>query len=122
MPPMMYPAAYPDVIAVGAMGFSKSRRALRWERSLHELPADSLRETGVDVYAPGDLVLSSWPMARNLEVRFSAYLSGTSMAAPFVAAVVAVLRSQGIHSREDILTRLQQSAIYVDDAPALKWS
>ncbi len=121
MPPVMYPAAYPNVIAVGALGFSKTRRPVRWERSLWELPEDSLRDSGVDVYAPGDLVLSSWPMSKGAEVKFSAYLSGTSMAAPFVSAVVAVLRSQGIKGREAILTRLQQPNVFVEDAPALKW-
>ncbi|MBM3769502.1 MAG: hypothetical protein FJW32_29345, partial [Acidobacteria bacterium] len=56
-PPVMYPAAYPDVISFGAMGVPRAGKPKRWSRSLRVPPPDCYREDVVDVYAPGECVL-----------------------------------------------------------------
>ncbi len=118
---VMYPAAYPDVISVGAMAVPRSSKPTRWPRSLRIPPPESYRESGVDIYAPGECVLSSWPTGNDYSVKFSGWCSGTSMATPFVAAAVAVLRAQGVSSRSEILARLAQSSPSIDGVPTLRW-
>lgn len=118
---VMYPAAYPDVISVGAMAVPRSSKPTRWPRSLRIPPPESYRESGVDIYAPGECVLSSWPTGIDYTVKFSGWCSGTSMATPFVAAAVAVLRAQGVSSRAEILARLAESSPSIDGVPTLRW-
>jgi subtilisin family serine protease len=72
--PRMYPASHPDVIAVGALD-AEGRRA-----SFSSTGAD------LDLVAPGKAVLSTRPGAQH------SFASGTSMAAPLVAAAVAALQ------------------------------
>lgn len=83
--PVMYPAAYPSTIAVGA-----------------STPADgaasfSSRGTHVNVAAPGTSIVSTWPLGRSCPDRPAngyCVLHGTSMSTPFVAAVAALMRTQ----------------------------
>lgn len=112
--PVMYPAADPEVISVGALGYPSGAV---WARSNEMLPEDSMRETVWDVCAPGEWVLSGLPMADNhLGLRFSGWLSGTSMAAPYVTAAVAVLCAQGIKDRTAILAALQGAGTWVEES------
>ena len=70
-----YPAAYPDVVSVGAIDRTDQRA--------------SFSQTGshIDVVAPGVDVLSTYPD------NTYASLSGTSMATPHVSGVAALVRS-----------------------------
>lgn len=72
--PMPYPAAYPGVIGVGAINATGQR--------------STFSQSGpyVDLVAPGEAVLVAAPGRGHVEQ------SGTSYAAPFVAATAALLR------------------------------
>jgi hypothetical protein len=81
--PIEYPAAYPDVIAVGAV-----------DRNLRRAPFSCTGEH-ISLCAPGVSVLSTLPMepsaARSAkEIEYAAW-PGTSMASPHVAAAAALV-------------------------------
>ncbi|MEO2208165.1 S8 family peptidase [Paenibacillus pabuli] len=68
-----YPARYPQTISVGAT--DKNRR----------IASFSNRGAYVDVYAPGDKIISSWVQGKHHE------MSGTSMATSHVSGAIALL-------------------------------
>ncbi|MCU1692457.1 MAG: Proprotein convertase in/kexin type 6 [Frankiales bacterium] len=95
--PWDYPAAYPGVLAVGAVD-----------------PGDAaapFSSTGpfVGLSAPGESVLSTVP--RSVSATGHARMSGTSMAAPYVAAAAAlVLSATPGKTGAQVAERLQQTA------------
>jgi major intracellular serine protease len=105
--PVMYPALYPTVISVGACALKNPLD--QWMRSNYDFPnnvSDSItsaREYSVDVVAPGQYIVTTIPTGKSgMRYRFSSWLDGTSMAAPYVTAAVGVLCE--IHRRrgEDV--------------------
>lgn len=103
---MQYPAAYPGVIAVGAVGLDQT--ALVGGRIQYVRPDFSSFNSEVTVSAPGVDILSTVPM------RYGeyAYASGTSMAAPFVSGTVAMMLGRNpALTPQQVLDKLQITAV-----------
>jgi subtilisin family serine protease len=102
---LQYPAAYPGVIAVGAVGLDQ--QALSAGQVTYTRPDFSAFNSVVSVCAPGVDILSTVP------VRFGeyAYASGTSMAAPFVSGTVALMLARNpAMLPQQVLDKLQATA------------
>ena len=108
-----YPAAFPECIAVGAVDY--------WRVKTYY----SNWGTALDVVAPGGDTRSQnyWPITQNTyaeagqppPINVSTFdykeLQGTSMAAPHVSALVAMMMSRGMTDPDEIKARLYGSAI-----------
>ena len=97
---VLYPAAYAATISVGAFRLeptnpnnADSGVPFEWEKNNYGGPNTQQvinGRTSVDIYAPGRNIWSALPTYNSLSpATNSGYLTGTSMAAPIVAAVVA---------------------------------
>lgn len=95
-----YPAAYDGVIAVGAT----TRNDKRWEKSDYG--------SYIDLVAPGDVIYSTYNNLHNIYHGYT-YMSGTSMAAPFVSGVAGLLLSVAPKLSADDVT--QALILGVDD-------
>lgn len=89
---VLYPAAYPEVIAVGAID---RKGELAW-----------FSNTGpeVELVAPGEEIPTTY-LERGYRLA-----SGTSFAAPHVAGVAALLISAGVRDNEEVRLRLTSTA------------
>jgi len=107
-----YPARYPRVIGVAAIDATTAKAPY------------SNYGAGVDLSAPGGNtsdseaggILQETINPRSGEHQFAAF-QGTSMAAPHVAAVAALVKSIGIEDPDEITTILQQSARTIAEDP-----
>ncbi|MEW6226724.1 MAG: S8 family serine peptidase [Bacillota bacterium] len=92
-PWVAYPARHPKVIAVSAVGPDLGRA--NW----------SNYGSSVDVTAPGADILSTWPMNTFADA------SGTSMAAPHVAGLAALMIASGVRGPDAIGKMLHETAM-----------
>lgn len=93
--PAIYPAAFPEPIAVGAVNSNLQRAAF------------SNVGAYVDVAAPGDGILSTYGTSKTAY----AYASGTSMATPYAAAAAAlVIAADSSLSATAVRNRLESTA------------
>ena len=101
-----YPAAYPGVLAVGAT----DNQDKQWY----------LSNTGsyIDVSAPGHLIYSTSKSTNDVENSY-AYMSGTSMAAPYVSGLAGLLLSQDPTRTPEEITELITSS--ADDLGKRGW-
>ncbi|WP_416395341.1 S8 family serine peptidase [Allohahella sp. A8] len=90
-----YPAAYPEVISVGAVGLDRVKAPYSNFGSTISLVApggNMQQDLNTDTY--GDGVLSTWVNdGSGSPVASYGFMQGTSMAAPHVAGVIALLQS-----------------------------
>jgi subtilisin family serine protease len=93
-----YPARYDDVIAVAATDSADNRACF------------SSTGPAVEVAAPGDIILSTYPSGQ------FAYGSGTSMASPHVAGAAALLVSRGVPNATQVRGLLGGTAIDLGDS------
>jgi subtilisin family serine protease len=108
--PTSYPAAYDDVVSVGAI--AETRRRSRFSSTGRH----------IDLVAPGSNILSTVPMRRSAYRQETEYVSwsGTSMATPHVTAAVALLAAAHPGwSSAQISHRLRGSA---EQLPAMRGS
>ena len=103
-----YPARYPHVIGVSAFGPDGEKASY------------SNYGAGVDIAAPGGSeagkIIQNTIDPETGESVFEGY-QGTSMAAPHVAGVAALIKASGVKNPDEILTVLQQSARVVQEDP-----
>lgn len=107
-----YPARYPNVIAVSALDATGTKAPY------------SNFGAGVDIAAPGGSttesgeggILQETIDPQTGEPTFATF-QGTSMAAPHVAGVAALIRSAGIENPDEIAAVLKKSARVVKDDP-----
>jgi serine protease len=107
-----YPARYPHVIAVAATDATGSKASY------------SNYGAGVDIAAPGGLLSAENPQGGILQNTIDPrggevfrHLQGTSMAAPHVAGVAALINASGIDNPDEIEEILTKSARQVKEDP-----
>jgi serine protease len=106
-----YPARYPHVIGVAATDSASAKAPY------------SNYGAGVDIAAPGGAIAgedrSGGILQNTIDPKTNASVfssfQGTSMAAPHVAGVAALIKASGVKKPEDVLSILQQSARKVRD-------
>jgi thermitase len=108
-----YPAALPHVISVGAFDEDDNRASF------------SNFGNWVDIAAPGNVIMSTYPMVQCAastvpgDTGCYTWLSGTSMASPFVAGAAALVWSRGdVTSNQQVVDILLNSADPAGVAPA----
>ncbi len=94
---VMYPAKYPEVIAVG--GVDESLRRMK----------ESSTGPEVEIVAVGQYVRSAFPMSidtRDGQQDGYMNLSGTSMAAPYITGMLALLKEQLPYQQNEVIRKI----------------
>jgi serine protease len=103
-----YPARYPHVLGVSAVDSAGVKAPY------------SNYGAGVDISAPGGSeagkIIQETINPKTKTAMFSGF-QGTSMAAPHVAGVAALVKASGINDPDEIFTVLQQSSRQIEDDP-----
>jgi subtilisin family serine protease len=103
---IVYPARYPEVLAVGALDASNNRASFSsWGSAL-------------DIVAPGaSLTLPSWSTA-NPTSRYSSGVAGTSFSSPWIAGAVALAKSHQPNARPlHLISSVRETASRVGFSP-----
>ncbi len=98
-----YPARFPECVAVAATNWSDERASYS-----NSGPEVALSAPGGDAgpFAPYSFILSSWGTGD----RTYAFAAGTSIAAPEVAGLAALLFASGYTEADNVLARLEETA------------
>lgn len=99
---MLYPANYPEVVAVGALDSSNQRASF------------SSWGSNIDIVAPGTNLTSTTWSASNPASAYAAGLNGTSFSTPLVSGLLTQLRSH-----QPTATQLQLSAALTENTNRL---
>jgi subtilisin family serine protease len=124
-PSIPFPASSTQVLSVGAVGTLKENpiEAIRWQSADMELyvPMFSNYGTRLDILAPGVRILSTLPSRQGLY----GWQQGTSVSAPFVTGICALLLQADAHNRirsssyvDRIYSAVKSSAISLTGCPA----
>ena len=108
--PVGYPAAYPNVIAVAAIACDNTKASYSNFGPEISVAAPGGDTPDCDGDGSPDWVLSTWWSPTLSSGNYYGYDQGTSMAAPHVSGVAALLISRGIVGPAAIRNRLQQTA------------
>ena len=108
--PVGYPAAYPNVIAVAAIACDNTKASYSNFGPEISVAAPGGDTPDCDGDGSPDWVLSTWWSPNLSSGNYYGYEQGTSMAAPHVSGVAALLISRGIVGPSAIRNRLQQTA------------
>lgn len=123
---MTYPGAYAPVISVAAAGWKNQWKAASWWRTLDvadptktsdffiaSFSSRAISGQDLDVAAPGEYIVGPYQVNSG-QISYY-YLSGTSMASPHVAGIVALMAQ-----KNPSLTAAQAESIL--ENAALKWN
>ncbi|MDP2899061.1 MAG: S8 family peptidase [bacterium] len=116
-----YPAAYPTTLAVGATRYDETRPSYSNYGDALDICApggDLTVDQNGDLYGDGVLQNTFNPTTRNPKAFGYWFFSGTSMAAPHVSGVAALLIARGVATPDDVRYALESTA---EDKGASGW-
>ncbi|MFW5980965.1 MAG: S8 family peptidase [bacterium] len=107
--PILYPARYPEVISVGAIGPDMKRAYYSNYGSNLDIVAPGGNSNSLS-YKYNTILSTAGYMTDNGAIHEYTWSQGTSMATPHVSALIAILYSTGISNPEEIRTLIKETA------------